>query len=80
MYGMSEMVQHVEEASEKSIVMLDDYNSDLHLVLDDDGYVIRRFLIYRSNDNILQIKFNYVIHPVYRQCGHAICYLILTLK
>lgn len=40
MYGMSEMVQHVEEASEKSIVMMDDYNSDLHLVLDDDGYVI----------------------------------------
>lgn len=40
MYGMGEMVQHVEEASEKSIVMLDDYNSDLHLVLDDDGYVI----------------------------------------
>lgn len=41
MYGMSEMVQHVEEASEKSIVMLDDYNSDLHLVLDDDGYGAR---------------------------------------
>lgn len=41
MYGMSEMVQHVEEASEKSIVMMDDYNSDLHLVLDDDGYGAR---------------------------------------
>lgn len=37
MYGIGEMVQQPEENSEKSIVMLDDYNSDLHLVLDDDG-------------------------------------------
>lgn len=41
MYGIGEMVQQPEENSEKSIVMLDDYNSDLHLVLDDDGYGAR---------------------------------------
>lgn len=41
MYGMGEMMHQAEtEASEKSIVMLDDYNSDLHLVLDDDGFVV----------------------------------------